>query len=243
MAAAARRSVARLIGGPGALPAGGEPEVGREAVDSRVRQAPFRAGDRRRPAAARPIPRLFADVVRGTAADRERLDAEISAALTPDWPLARLDRVLRADPARRRLRAGASHRCAAAGHDQRVHRHRLRVLHRQGAGPRQRRPRPAGAHAAGGRAVAVVAREASGRISSVSAGSMRRSPGPAVSVCSTTRRSSIAAAGGGWWLPPTRSSRVCTICRMIRPISSRANCCGSICPISRRWRHGHCIIC
>ena len=37
-----------------------------------------------------------------TAADRERLDTEISAALTPDWPLARLDSVLRAI-----LRAGA----------------------------------------------------------------------------------------------------------------------------------------
>ena len=47
-------------------------------------------------------PALFADIVRGTAADRQRLDAEISAALTPDWPLVRLDAVLRAI-----LRAGA----------------------------------------------------------------------------------------------------------------------------------------
>jgi len=39
---------------------------------------------------------LFADIVRRTAADQERLDTEISAALTPDWPLARLDSVLRA---------------------------------------------------------------------------------------------------------------------------------------------------
>ena len=45
---------------------------------------------------------MFADIVRRTAADQERLDAEISAALTPDWPLARLDSVLRAI-----LRAGA----------------------------------------------------------------------------------------------------------------------------------------
>jgi transcription antitermination protein NusB len=47
-------------------------------------------------------PALFADIVRRTFADQERLDAEISAALTPDWPLARLDAVLRAI-----LRAGA----------------------------------------------------------------------------------------------------------------------------------------
>jgi transcription antitermination protein NusB len=47
-------------------------------------------------------PALFNDIVRGAAADQELLDAEISAALTPDWPLARLDSVLRAI-----LRAGA----------------------------------------------------------------------------------------------------------------------------------------
>jgi N utilization substance protein B len=47
-------------------------------------------------------PALFADIVRGAADDRERLDSNISAALTPDWPLARLDSVLRAI-----LRAGA----------------------------------------------------------------------------------------------------------------------------------------
>jgi len=45
---------------------------------------------------------LFADIVRGVAADQERLDAAISAVLTPDWPLPRLDSVLRAI-----LRAGA----------------------------------------------------------------------------------------------------------------------------------------
>jgi N utilization substance protein B len=39
---------------------------------------------------------LFADIVRGTAADRERLDGEISAVLTEDWPLLRLETVLRA---------------------------------------------------------------------------------------------------------------------------------------------------
>jgi transcription antitermination protein NusB len=47
-------------------------------------------------------PALFSDIVRGAAADQQQLDGEISAALTPDWPLARLDAVLRAI-----LRAGA----------------------------------------------------------------------------------------------------------------------------------------
>ncbi len=47
-------------------------------------------------------PAMFADIVRGAADDQERLDSAISAALTPDWPLARLDAVLRAI-----LRAGA----------------------------------------------------------------------------------------------------------------------------------------
>ena len=41
-------------------------------------------------------PALFADVVRGVTADRERLDATISTALTEEWPLPRLDAVLRA---------------------------------------------------------------------------------------------------------------------------------------------------
>ena len=39
---------------------------------------------------------FFAEVVEGAAADRAQLDAEISAALVEDWPLARLDAVLRA---------------------------------------------------------------------------------------------------------------------------------------------------
>lgn len=45
---------------------------------------------------------LFAEIVRGAAADRERLDREISAVLTEEWPLPRLEAVLRAI-----LRAGA----------------------------------------------------------------------------------------------------------------------------------------
>ncbi len=47
-------------------------------------------------------PILFADIVCGVPNDQERLDTEISAALTEDWPLPRLDSVLRAI-----LRAGA----------------------------------------------------------------------------------------------------------------------------------------
>jgi transcription antitermination protein NusB len=47
-------------------------------------------------------PTLFGDIVLGVTADLERLDATISAGLTQEWPLARLDAVLRAI-----LRAGA----------------------------------------------------------------------------------------------------------------------------------------
>jgi N utilization substance protein B len=38
---------------------------------------------------------LFAEIVRGVAADRERLDESISAALSEEWPLARLETILR----------------------------------------------------------------------------------------------------------------------------------------------------
>jgi transcription antitermination protein NusB len=47
-------------------------------------------------------PALFADIVRGVTANLERLDVTISAVLTEEWPLSRLDSVLRAI-----LRAGA----------------------------------------------------------------------------------------------------------------------------------------
>jgi transcription antitermination protein NusB len=47
-------------------------------------------------------PELFADIVCGVTEDRDQLDTEISAVLTEDWPLLRLDSVLRAI-----LRAGA----------------------------------------------------------------------------------------------------------------------------------------
>ena len=47
-------------------------------------------------------PALFADIVRGTIDRQADLDRALSAALTPDWPLERLETVLRAV-----LRAGA----------------------------------------------------------------------------------------------------------------------------------------
>jgi N utilization substance protein B len=47
-------------------------------------------------------PAFFSDIVRGVAADQDRLDANITGALVEDWPLPRLDSVLRAI-----LRAGA----------------------------------------------------------------------------------------------------------------------------------------
>ena len=47
-------------------------------------------------------PALFSDVVQGAMADRKLLDTAISSVLTEEWPLTRLDAVLRAI-----LRAGA----------------------------------------------------------------------------------------------------------------------------------------
>ncbi len=38
---------------------------------------------------------LFADIVRGVRSDRERLDETVSAALSEEWPLARLETLLR----------------------------------------------------------------------------------------------------------------------------------------------------
>jgi transcription antitermination protein NusB len=38
---------------------------------------------------------LFADIVRGVMADRERLDESLSAALSDEWPLGRLETLLR----------------------------------------------------------------------------------------------------------------------------------------------------
>ena len=38
---------------------------------------------------------LFAEIVRGVAKDRDRLDEAIAASLTEEWPLARLETILR----------------------------------------------------------------------------------------------------------------------------------------------------
>ena len=38
---------------------------------------------------------MFADIVRGVRGDRERLDETLSAALSEEWPLDRLERILR----------------------------------------------------------------------------------------------------------------------------------------------------
>ena len=38
---------------------------------------------------------LFADIVRGVAADRERLDETVSAVLSDEWPLGRIETLLR----------------------------------------------------------------------------------------------------------------------------------------------------
>jgi N utilization substance protein B len=96
-----RRSVARLAAVQALYQLEANPEVEpdfviREFVRHRFDQD--LDGDR----LAEADPALFADIVRGAAADREALDGAISAALTPDWPLGRLDSVLRA-----LLRAGA----------------------------------------------------------------------------------------------------------------------------------------
>jgi transcription antitermination protein NusB len=96
-----RRSVARLAAVQALyqIEANGEPDpqsVVREFVRHRFGQEID--GDRLGDA----DPMLFADIVCGVRNDQERLDIEISAALTEDWPLSRLDSVLRAI-----LRAGA----------------------------------------------------------------------------------------------------------------------------------------
>jgi N utilization substance protein B len=96
-----RRSVARLSAVQALYQLEANPEVEPEAVVREFTRHRFGReidGDQLSEA----DPALFADIVRRTAADQQRLDAEISAALTPDWPLARLDSVLRAI-----LRAGA----------------------------------------------------------------------------------------------------------------------------------------
>jgi N utilization substance protein B len=100
-AGARRRSVARLVAVQALyqLEANGEADP-RSVVGEFVRHRFGQEidGDR----LDEPDPELFADIVCGVTDDREHLDTEISAALTEDWPMPRLDAVLRAI-----LRAGA----------------------------------------------------------------------------------------------------------------------------------------
>jgi N utilization substance protein B len=96
-----RRSVARLTAVQALYQLEANPEAEPEAVVREfVRHRLGREIDGDQLALADPV--LFADIVRGAAADQPQIDAEIAAVLTPDWPLARLDAVLRAI-----LRAGA----------------------------------------------------------------------------------------------------------------------------------------
>ena len=96
-----RRSVARLSAVQALYQLEANPEIEPDAVVREFARHRFGReidGDQLGEA----DPTLFADIVCRTAADQERIDAQISAALTPEWPLARLDSVLRAI-----LRAGA----------------------------------------------------------------------------------------------------------------------------------------
>jgi transcription antitermination protein NusB len=96
-----RRSVARLAAVQALYQLELNPEIAAEAVVREFVRHRFGEeidGDRLAEADAR----FFADIVEGAAAARAQLDADISAALVEDWPLARLDAVLRAI-----LRAGA----------------------------------------------------------------------------------------------------------------------------------------
>jgi transcription antitermination protein NusB len=103
-----RRSVARLAAVQALYQLELNPEIAAEAVVREFVRHRFGQeidGDRLAEADAQ----FFSDIVRGAAAERERLDVELSAALVEDWPLARLDAVLRAI-----LRAGVwelMHRC------------------------------------------------------------------------------------------------------------------------------------
>ena len=96
-----RRTVARLAAVQALYQLELNPELDPEAVVREFARYRFDQeidGDQ----LAEADPAFFADIVRGAAADQERLDADISAALVEEWPLLRLDAVLRAV-----LRAGA----------------------------------------------------------------------------------------------------------------------------------------
>jgi transcription antitermination protein NusB len=96
-----RRTLARLAAVQALYQLELNPALGAEAVVrefARYRLGQEIEGDQ----LAEADPTFFADIVRGVADDQERLDADLSAALVEDWPLPRLDSVLRAI-----LRAGA----------------------------------------------------------------------------------------------------------------------------------------
>jgi transcription antitermination protein NusB len=90
-----RRSVARLAAVQALYQLELNPETPAQAVVREFVRHRFGEeidGDRLAEADAK----FFADIVEGAAAARLQLDTEISAALVEDWPLARLDAVLRA---------------------------------------------------------------------------------------------------------------------------------------------------
>jgi transcription antitermination protein NusB len=90
-----RRSVARLAAVQALYQLEANPEADPDAVIGEFARHRFgeETDDDRLGEADRT---LFADIVRGVSDDQERLDAGISAALTEEWHLLRLDSVLRA---------------------------------------------------------------------------------------------------------------------------------------------------
>ena len=74
---------------------------------------------------------FFRDIVTGVVRDQRTLDPAVHEALTPGWPLQRIDATLARDPPGRRLRADQPHRRAGARRGQRICRHRPRLLRRR----------------------------------------------------------------------------------------------------------------
>ena len=98
---------------------------------------------------------LFKDVVEGTAAHKDELEQTVSRA-RQGLDLGAHRPAGARDPARRRLRAGASPRRAAPGRDQRICRDRARLLRPGRADLREFGARPRGAPGALGRTRAVA---------------------------------------------------------------------------------------
>ena len=194
---------------------------------------------------------LFADIVRGVAADRERLDETISAALSDEWPLSRLETILRLI-----LEAGAYELVHRARHpaagDDRANTSRSPTPSSTGKEPglangvldrlarTLRARRPVGSE----RAVHRPKPETRSANSAASGGFSRRWPGRAGWACSDDAALVDCAAGAsagddrrcdgrGRALPARRPARP------RRPQAAAA----SICPTSRRWARGRCITC